>query len=1088
MTSPQRVALMVLLALLCSLAPKYPTPAQNRAKEQTPQTGTTPASKPEPAKEKQPDYSQEAVIIEKYKIIHRFEKEGTGRRELTLRVKIQSDAGVQHFGQLVFPYTSANEKFNIDQLHVLKSDGTVVSGSQSDVQDLTAPIAREAPIYTDSRQKHVTVKGLRPGDVLEYAVSWLIETPVAPNHFWLSHDFVSRDVILLDEQLEVNIPADSKVKIKTEPGLEPAIKEQEGRRVYNWKHSNLKRRTKEEEEEARKKKPDSDEPKPPQIQMSTFQSWDEVGKWYAGLERDRVVADEKIRAKAESLVQGLSTDKEKIEALYNFVAKNFRYVSLSLGQGRYQPHLAADVLANQYGDCKDKHTLLAAMLNATGYRAYAALMNSTRKIDPDMPSPGQFDHVISAIPVGAETLWADTTAEVAPFQLLFPPLRDKKALLIPASGPARLETTPAEPPFPSTEVLEVEGQVNDLGKLLGHSRLTLRGDSEILLRTMFRRTPRSDWKNLNFFFSQLSQGEIAELKASEPAATEKPFEVEYDFTNNDYLDWSSKKARLLLPLPALELAHPDADAEEKTKPIKLGAPIKITYRLKLSLPSKYQARAPLPVKVSRDYADYSSTYKLEGNNLIAERSLHLRHRELPAARAQDFRAFVATARADEAQTLSLETTVAGAPSIPESVKVEELITAADAAGKNENYPLAEDLLRRALEKEPKHKVVRRQLGWALFMQHKYDAAIEVLRDQTKINPFDDYAYNLMGQVFWRQQNYSEAEAQFRKQIEISPLDRWAHGNLGQMLVDWRKYKDAVPELEQAISLSPEDESLFLSLGRAYLNLGQTEKALETFDRAIKLDPGPYVWNDVAYFLSLEKVQLDKAQQYAESAVTSVATELRNVDLERLTTEDLNLVASIAAYWDTLGWVHFQKGNLDLAEKYIASAWFLGQHSEVGYHLGQIYEKRGKNEDAIGLYAAAVVGERPVPEPLESLIRFVGKARSEELVKQYSVGKGDLRTVKLGPLARGVKGPTTEAKLFIALVPGPGRKAQIADVKFIDGDEKLRPVSAALKGIAFDFVFPDDSTTKVIRRGTFLCNGPGGECSFIMIQPDFVTLN
>src|ERR1041384_8227618 len=108
---------------------------------------------------------------------------------------------------------------------------------------------------------------------------------------------------------------------------------------------------------------------------------------------------------------------------------------------------------NQYGDCKDKHTLLASMLAATGLRAYPVLLNSTRKLDVDIPSPGQFDHVISAIPLGNETLWADTTSEVAPAGLLSPNLRNKKALMIPTAGPARLETTPADPPFLGAQVL-----------------------------------------------------------------------------------------------------------------------------------------------------------------------------------------------------------------------------------------------------------------------------------------------------------------------------------------------------------------------------------------------------------------------------------------------------------------------------------------------------------------------------------------------------------------------------------------------------------------------------------------------------------
>ena len=65
--------------------------------------------------------------------------------------------------------------------------------------------------------------------------------------------------------------------------------------------------------------------------------------------------------------------------------------------GRYQPHSADDVLGNQYGDCKDKHTLFASLLQATGVTAYPALISSSRKLDADVPSPAQFDHVISVV-------------------------------------------------------------------------------------------------------------------------------------------------------------------------------------------------------------------------------------------------------------------------------------------------------------------------------------------------------------------------------------------------------------------------------------------------------------------------------------------------------------------------------------------------------------------------------------------------------------------------------------------------------------------------------------------------------------------
>jgi tetratricopeptide (TPR) repeat protein len=1048
-------------------------------------TQTAPAQKA-----KEADYSQEAFVLEQLRMLYRFEKDGTGQREQTVRVKLQSESALEQFGQLVLSYVSANEKLDIDYVRVRKADGTAVAASASDVQDLTAPISREAPIYTDLRQKHVTVPGLRPGDVLEYHVIWRLHTPLAPNHFWLDYDFITRNLIVLDEQLEVNIPSESTVKLKTEKDFEPTIKEADGRRIYSWKHSLLKREeANEDDKEARRKRREElENPKPPTVQLTTFKSWDEVGQWYAGLERDRIVPDDRVRAKVQELVQDRATDRDKIQALYEFVARNFRYVSLSLGQSRYQPHAASDVLANQYGDCKDKHTLLSSMLLAAGLRAYPALMNSSRKIDPDVPSPAQFDHVITAIQSGGETLWADTTAEVAPFRLLAPSLRDKKALVIPANAPARLETTPAEPPFLSTEIVELQGAVNDLGQLKGHAHLTLRGDSEMEFRKMFRRTSKSDWKQLGFVLSMAVgvRGEATEIKTSDLAALDKPFEVEFDFSSDDPLDWSSKKAKLNIPLPRLNLPVVDPDKDESSSPIQLGAPIDTTYKLKLTLPAKYEANAPVPLTVTRDYANYRSQYKLEGNVLLVERSYRLRQHELPSARAQDYSAFVAATRSDEGQTVSVETaTVAGASAISDSLKVEELITAAGAAAKNQNYPLAEEILKRVLEKEPTHKTARRQLGWVLFSQFKFDAAADVLNQQTKLNPFDDYAYNLLGQVYWRQQKYAEAESALRKQIEVTPLDKWAHGVLGLMLVEWRKYKEAVPELEQAISLNPEQEAQYrISLGRAYMNLRETDKATQAFERAVKLEPGQRTWNDVAYFLAESKVQLDKAQQYAESAVTEVSTELRNVELNRLTFDDLRNVSALSAYWDTLGWVHFQKGDVDAAEKYIAGAWALQQHGEVGYHLGQIFEKRGKKEEAIQMYALSAVAYRTVPEVRESLDRLVGKEKSEAFLKKASDESRDSRTIKLGSLGATVK-TTSEAQFYVVLVPGAARVAQVSEVKFISGDEKLRSLESALKSAKYNLAFPDGTTAKVIRRGTLYCLA-NRECSFIMMSPDLIS--
>src|ERR1051326_9006620 len=223
------------LLLFCGVSIHFA--GQLTIKAQTPKTAPITAD----SAAKPDDYSQEAIVVEQLKVAYRFEKDGTGTHELTFRAKVQNEAAVERFGQLVFPYISANEKLNVDFVRVRKPDGSIVAASAADVQDLTAPVSREAPVYTDVRQKRITVPGLRPGDVLEYHMVWQMNTPLAPDNFWLTHDFIKRDLIVLDEELEVNIPKDSEVKLKTAKGFDPSTTEEAGRRVYRWKHAVLKR-------------------------------------------------------------------------------------------------------------------------------------------------------------------------------------------------------------------------------------------------------------------------------------------------------------------------------------------------------------------------------------------------------------------------------------------------------------------------------------------------------------------------------------------------------------------------------------------------------------------------------------------------------------------------------------------------------------------------------------------------------------------------------------------------------------------------------------------------------------------------------
>src|ERR1700719_4371639 len=297
--------------------------------------------------------------------------------------------------------------------------------------------------------------------------------------------------------------------------------------------------------------------------------------------------------------------------------------------------------------------------------------------------------------------------------------------------------------------------------------------------------------------------------------------------------------------------------------------------------------------------------------------------------------------------------------------------------------MAVQLLKRATEVDSKNKYAWYALALAYMGMRQNDDVIAALKKSIEINPYDEFAYNALGRAFWQERKYDDAATAFNKQIGINPLDKCAHAGLGSMYSEWHKYDLAAGELEKATSLTPDNPELQVSLGDAYLNLGQDDKALATFDHAVELSATPLVWNNIAYQLSLKGSHLDRAQQYAESAVSATDAALRNLSLDRLSQQDPPLVSSLVAYWDTLGWVHFAEGDFSKAEKYVAAAWELGHHAEVGDHLGQIYEKRGDKDRALRTYALSMNGLRPPPETRGRLASLAGgNAKADATVVRY----------------------------------------------------------------------------------------------------------
>ena len=1018
------------------------------------------------------DYAKEAYVFEVCRTTMRYEKDGTGHRDLMARVRIQSESGVEALGQLVFGYNSANERLDIRFVKVHKADGSVVEAGPEAVQDLSTAIERSAPEYTDYREKHVTVPGLRPGDTLEYSVSRVLTSPLAPGQFWDDYWFFARE-ICLDETCELDVPKDMALKLKRAPDYEPSITENGDRRIYHWAHAQLKDSEERQKEEKAQRANRSKKKKAwegPDLSFSTFQGWDQLGRWYAGLEKDRRAATPAIKAKADQLTGGIGTDLGKVEAIYDFVAKNNRYVSLSFGTGRYQPHAAEQTLKNQYGDCKDKHTLLAALLQAEGYKVNSVLIHASQKLDPDFPSPSQFNHVITQVALKDGPLWMDATAELAPFRFLTERLRDKQALVIPQDGAPRLEETPLEPPFPCHERVEIEGEVGDDGAISAKVHADLVGDAALMFRDGLRSLPEAQWKEAfklvisgTFHVRNLDDFDFHPQGLDD---TRKPLILDMALKIPHFLMVKDRTATVGAPGKGIEIpAFKDEDPDKA--PLLFGAETEWSRRSVITFPAGVDVHPPLGVSVKRDYGQYESSYTVEGRKLVIERKLSMAMREIPYARKDDWAAFRSTVIADQGQQVEVESArPIGVVAAEAQTDPDEAFQAAFEAHQAKEFAKAAELYRATLKLDPDHKFAWRNLGNCYMGLREFEKAAEAFQKAESQQPYDEWAYYYEGLADWRMRKYEDAIRLMKKQIEISPLHTQAHRILGQIYIDQRDWKSALPEMEKALAIDPKDAYDQVQAGRIFLNLNQEDKAMAAFDKAVAIESSPATWNEIAYLLSVQGIQLDRAQQYAESAVSATAAKLRNLKLDADPRSQQALTNSLSAYWDTLGWVQFQRGALDDAERRILPAWQLSMHGEVGDHLGEIAEKRGDARAAARYYAQALTSFRPDLETRGRLVKLLGgEKQADQAVKSAAGTLQAERVIQLD-----AKGPEDgAAECYISFLGGP----VVEDIHFISGSEKLKGMADAIRRAKFDLAMGKDLDARVVLRAMLRAkkNGP-----------------
>ena len=583
----------------------------------------------------------------------RFETNGDSRKEVHALVKINSELGARQFAQLNFDFNRSFETVEIPMVHITHSSGGTADILPSAVTDHPSPAVVNAPAYQDVRVKSVRILGLQPGDTLEYRVVRTVSHhPLAPD-FWLDHTF-ERTGVVSREVFELDLPASRTVQIRipqdiTAPKKEEVRSGESARLEYKWNltaSANTLGDSKAENEESH-------------ILITTFASWEELANRLSAMFEPSEDVVGGFHAKAAELVHGEKNADEWINSFYDFVSQKIKTVDLPLGATGYRMRKPSDILSSGYATPEDKFVLFAAIGNNYCGPARAGLViSSSATPERELPLPTAFDHLLTMSGYPSVNFWMDLASEVAPYRLILPQFRRKPTLLV---GPAVTDHWPivlGELPFPASQTVNVDASLPLDGKLSTKVRYTMRGDNELVLRMAFHRTPKEGWKEVAQLLSIRDgfRGQVNSVSASDPYATKEPFTVEYELDQPRFVDWSKKTVRIPALLPQLGLPDPPAKpaSDSATAPIELGTPLEVETKMTLHLPPGASASAPAGTSVERDYATYTSQYSANGSTLTAKRRIKFVLREVPAARALDYNAFLRAVQNDESQLFLVE--------------------------------------------------------------------------------------------------------------------------------------------------------------------------------------------------------------------------------------------------------------------------------------------------------------------------------------------------------------------------------------------------------------------------------------------------
>jgi transglutaminase-like putative cysteine protease len=574
------------------------------------------------------DHPDEAFVYLLDDGVVRYEADGRGSRTYRYVAQVLTQEAVETWGENSFSYDSSRERLRLNWARVVDLNGKVISDKPTHDQESLAPVASSAPVYTDQKIRRISLGGVAPGTIVDY--SYTVETvePVLPGDF-IANWGVHTGRPTMRSRYVLDLPADLRVRMdERNLDFRRSTREVAGRRVHTWARKDV-----------------------PKVEVEPFAAldsntvymgitvggpttWADVGRWYAGLSRDRYALTPEIEAKLAEIVKAAPTREDSLRALHRWVAQDFRYVSLSLGIGGYQPRTPAQVWETQYGDCKDKATFFIAAARKMGWEAEPVLLSSFGGTDEEMPSITQFNHMIAAVRNPAGGWWfLDLTADLVPFGEIPPGYQGEFGLLVRGDGAVEEVRFPENAPEANRSVGRLVGELLPDGSFQGAMQHETGGALQYALRSSFSaklsQKQRDDMTRslANAVFDGATGDSLVIFDGRDLTAATR---MSVAIRGGKALTSAGPMQIFNLPLPnyANTALIADLEARKAREPRRFDidvadvvGPSTSVSELELTLPEGWRATLPPSIDARSAFGHYTATYAQEGRVLRVRRTI-----------------------------------------------------------------------------------------------------------------------------------------------------------------------------------------------------------------------------------------------------------------------------------------------------------------------------------------------------------------------------------------------------------------------------------------------------------------------------------